>query len=296
MDKLKAMQVLLSIIDTGSLTAAAKSLDSSLPSVVRTLAALESHLQVRLLNRTTRSIALTEEGKRYVLSCRQLVAGIDEAEKDLNDQHTQPTGLLRVTAPVQFGQMYVVPAAIKFMKQHNKLRCDVQLNDRVVNLIDERVDLGIRIGELPDSTMTFQSLGSTRRVVVASPEYLRNNTKPIHPKDLVTANCIGAPNAGVRSWRFQVKKSELQVAVKGNMEFNLVEPAIQACAAGMGIGMFMSYQVAPLIKDKRLVVLLDDFELPRRPISVVYPQARLLPVRTKLFIQQLKVELKTASL
>jgi DNA-binding transcriptional LysR family regulator len=292
MDKLKAIQVFVRIVDTGSLTGAAKSLDSSLPAVVRSLAALEAHLQVRLLNRTTRSIALTAEGDQYLLRCRQLLSAVEEAEDALAEQMTEPSGLLRVTAPVQFGQMYVVPAAINFMKRYKKLRCDVQLHDRVINLIDDSFDLGVRIGELADSTLIAQTLGSTRRVVVASAHYLKQHNMPLLPQDLLRANCIGSPNAGHHSWRFQVNGRQIQVAVSGTMQFNLVGSAVQACVEGVGIGMFMEYQVAPLLRDESLVVLLEKFELPPHPVSVVYPQASFLPLRTKLFVQWLKDELK----
>lgn len=293
MDRLKAMQVFLRIVDSGSLTAAANSMDSSLPAVVRSLATLEAYLQVRLLNRTTRRIALTEEGKQYAAHCRQILGAVEDAEKALVIQSTEPTGLLTITAPVQFGQIYVAPAAVRFMQRYDKLRCHVVLHDRVVSLIEEGVDVGVRIGELADSTLIAQSLGSTRRVVVASPAYLKKRGIPQHPKDLLSTNCIGSPNADHHSWRFQIKGKQYQLAVTGNMEFNLVAPAVDACAAGLGIGMFMSYQVAPLLKNKRLIVLLEKFELAPRPISVVYPHASYLPARTKLFIQWLKDELKT---
>mgnify|MGYP001616894147 FL=1 len=292
MDKLKAMQVFVRIADTGSLTAAARSMDSSLPAVVRSLATLEAYLQVRLFNRTTRRIALTEEGKQYLGNCRQLLSAVEDAENALTVQNTEPSGLLTVTAPVLFGQLYVASAVTRFMQRYDKLRCNVILLDRVVNLIEDGIDVGVRIGPLDDSSLIAQPLGSTRRVIVASPEFLELHTIPKHPMDLQDANCIISPNSTNQLWSFQENGKQLNVSVSGNLEFNQVAPAVEACAAGLGIGMFMSYQVEPFLQKNRLIVLLEKFELPPRPINVVYPHVRFLPTRTRLFIQWMKEELK----
>ncbi len=159
------------IADAGSLTAAARSLDSSLPAVVRSLATLEAELQVRLLNRTTRRISLTEEGRQYLADCRHVLAAVEEAEKTLTAQSSEPSGLLSVTAPVLFGQMFVVPVVTRFMQRYGKLRFHVTLLDHVVNLVEEGIDVGVCIGAL---TIRARSPGSasTRRVLVASPEFV----------------------------------------------------------------------------------------------------------------------------
>ncbi len=292
MDKLKAMQVFVRIADSGSLTAAARSLDSSLPAVVRSLSTLEAQLKVRLFNRTTRRIALTEEGKQYLASCRQLLTAVDDAEMALTQQSSEPSGPLTVTAPVLFGQMYVAPAITRFVQRYDKVRLHVILLDRVVNLLEEGIDVGVRIGSLDDSTLVAQSVGSTRRVVVASPEFLSRHGLPRSPRDLQKLNCICTLNPDNSSWSFQHNGKPLSVAVSGNIEFNQVAPAIEACASGLGAGMFMSYQVEPLLREGRLVLLLEAFELPPRPINLVYPHARLLPTRTRLFIEWMKQELR----
>jgi len=292
MDKLKAMQVFVRIADAGSLTAAARSLDSSLPAVVRSLSILEAELQVRLFNRTTRRIALTEEGKQYLANCRHVLSAVEDAETALTAQSREPSGLLTVTAPVLFGQMYVVPTVTRFMRRYDKVRFHVVLLDRVVNLLEEGMDVGIRIGSLDDSTLVAQSLGSTRRVVVASPEFLLRNAVPKIPGDLQNFNCVGSSNSS-NLWGFQRDGKPLQVTVSGNVAFNQVAPAIEACASGLGFGMFLSYQVEPLLQARKLVVLLESFELPPRPINVVYPHARLLPARTRLFIEWMKEELRS---
>lgn len=290
MDKLKAMRVFVRIAEAGSLTAAARELESSLPAVVRSLAALEAALQVRLLNRTTRRMALTEEGKSYLESCRQVLAAVDDSEAALAAQRSEPSGRLTMTAPVQFGQMYVVPAVTRFMQRFEKVRFNVVLLDRVVNLLEEGIDLGVRIGPLDDSTLVSRPLGSTRRVVVASPKFLARHGTPALPRDLRHFNCIGLPNLGGQ-WGFQRDGKPMSVQVSGAIEFNQVAPAIEACAAGLGLGMFLSYQVEPLLRARRLAIVLEAFEVPPRPISLVFPHARLLPARTRLFMDWLQKDL-----
>ncbi len=291
MDKLKAMQVFVSIADHGSLTAAAQALESSLPAVVRTLASLEKNLQVRLLNRTTRRSSLTEEGKHYLESCRQILSAVSDAEAALTVDASEPSGQLTITAPVLFGQMYVAPAVTRFAQRYAQMRCNVLLLDRVVNLLEEGIDVGVRIGPLEDSTLIAQPVGSVRRVVVASPQFLERNGIPQHPRNLLNSNCIRLSATTGSWWAFQEKGKQFTVPVMGNLDFNQVAPAIEACMAGMGFGMFISYQVAPYLAQHQLVAVLQDFETAPRTISVVYPHARLLPARTRLFIEWIKQEL-----
>jgi DNA-binding transcriptional LysR family regulator len=291
MDKLRAMQVFVQIADKGSLTAAALAMDSSLPATVRTLAALESHLGARLFNRTTRRIALTAEGRSYLEHCRSILAAIADAESSLASDTTEPMGEITITAPVLFGTMYVMPAINRFLRRYDKVRCNVRLLDRVVNLNEEGIDVGIRIGELADSTLVAQQIGSIRRVVVASPAYLRKHGAPKHPNDLHQHNCIRFVGTTGAWWRFQENGRELQVATKGNLEVNHAGAAASACVDGLGIGAFISYQVAPHIADKKLKVILEQFETAPRPINIVYPHARLLPARTRVFIDWMKHEI-----
>lgn len=292
MDKLKAMSTFMRIADAGSLTAAARVLDYSLPAVVRSLAALEAHLGVRLFNRTTRRISLTEEGKHYLENCRRVLSAVEDAEAALTAEAAEPAGNLVITAPVLFGQMYVAPAVTRFVQRYDKMRCSVLLLDRVVNLLEENIDVGIRIGQLEDSLLIAQPLGSVRRMVVASPDYLRRHKLPKHPRDLLKANCVGFSAATGSWWTFYEESKQFNVPVTGNLEFNHAAPAIEACVAGMGFGMFISYQVAPYLKQKRLKIVLEEFEPPPRPINVVYPHARMLPTRTRVFIECIRQELR----
>lgn len=292
MDKLRAMQAFIHIADEGSLTAAAGVMESSLPAMVRILAAYEAQLGVRLFNRTTRRISLTDEGRRHLDSCRQILAALDDAESALSADAAEPAGHLTITAPTLFGQMHVAPAVTRFVQQHEKMRCSMVLADRVVNLLEESIDVGIRIGTLDDSSLVAQPVGQIRRVVVASPGWLRRHGTPRHPKDLLQANCVRVTDH-VPTWGpFNDKGRPLRLTVSGNLAFNQIAPAVQACAAGAGMGMFFSYQVAPFLKTRQLRIVLENFEPPAHPIHVVYPHARLLPTRTRVFIDWIKQELR----
>ncbi|WP_372659342.1 LysR family transcriptional regulator [Hydrogenophaga sp.] len=291
MDKFRAMETFVHIADAGSLTAAAWAMGASLPAVVRSLAAYEADLGVRLFNRTTRRISLTLEGRNHLESCRRLLAAVHDAEAALKDDAHEPAGQLHLTAPVLFGEMHVTPIVARFVQQHPQMRCRVVLLDRVVNLLEEGFDLGIRIGELDDSSLVAVPLGQIRRVVVASPGFLRQHGVPQHPNDLLDANCVRhaghTPTWGV----FRDGNKSLKLAVNGNLEFNHIAPAVQACVAGVGLGQFLSYQVAPMLEQGQLQTVLEDFEDAPRPIQLVYPHARLLPTRTRVFIDSIRKEL-----
>ncbi|GAB3661291.1 LysR family transcriptional regulator [Ramlibacter alkalitolerans] len=291
MDKFRAMQTFVEIADAGSLTGAARTLGSSLPAVVRALAAYERELGVRLFHRTTRRISLTDEGRAHLERSRHLLAALQEAEAALSAGADHPTGRLHITAPVLFGQMYVAPLVTRFVRRHADLRCTLLLLDRVVNLLEEGQDLGIRIGRMEDSSLVAQQLGQVRRVVVATPALLRAQGTPQHPRDLQRMDCIRIIGHRAGWGDFQENGRVFQVPVNGSLEFNHVWPAVQACAEGAGFGMFFSYQVEPLLAQRKLRLVLGEFELPPRPISIVYPHARLLPARTRAFIAFAREEL-----
>jgi DNA-binding transcriptional LysR family regulator len=290
-DKFRAMQTFVGIAEAGSLTAAARTLGTSLPAVVRSLAAYERELGVRLFQRTTRRITLTEEGRQHLERSRHILSALQEAEAALRAEASTPAGHLHVTAPVLFGQMYVAPVVTRFVQRHPGMRCTTLLLDRVVNLLEEGLDLGVRIGRLEDSSLVAQPLGEVRRVVVATPALLRRAGVPRHPRELQGRDCIRVLSGRTGWGDFQENGRVFQVPVTGHLEFNHVWPAVQACADGAGFGIFFSYQVEPLLQRKQLRVVLEDFELPPRPINIVYPHARLLPARTRAFIEFARQEL-----
>ena len=290
MDRLKAMQAFVQIADQGSLTRAAESLGSSLPAVVRALAALEAHLGVRLFHRTTRRLSLTDEGRRYLASAREVLLAADAADRALTTEARELAGHLTIAAPVLFGHMYVAPAITRFMQRHEKVRCSVLLHDRTVNLLEEGVDVAIRIGALDDSSLVAQPLGTIRRVVAASPEFLARQGVPQHPRDLAGAPCVRGRIGAPLQWTFFDGGRRIGVTPDHPVQVNHPAPALEACGVGSGFATFFSYQVLPHVAAGRLQLVLEDYEPPPRPVSVVYPNARLLPARTRAFIDWMKAE------
>lgn len=292
MDRFRAMQTFVHIADAGSLTAAAQAMGSSLPAVVRALAGYEENLGVRLFHRTTRRIALTEEGRAHLDHCRQVLTAVAEGEAALRQDLAEPSGLLTITAPVMFGQLHVAPLVTRFLQRHPLVRCRVMLLDRVVNLLEEGIDVGVRIGPLEDSSLIARPLGHIRRVVVASPAFLAQQGTPTHPRDLQVAPCVSRLD-GVSAWGpFRDQGKTFRVPVNGRLAFNHNAPAIDACLKGMGFGQFLSYQVAQHVKSKALTIVLSEFEDAPRPLQLVYPHARLLPARTRVFVEWIVQELR----
>jgi len=286
MDKLHAMAAFVQIVDKGSLTLAAESIGTSLPSVVRTLAALEESLGIRLLNRTTRRISLTQEGRHYLARCRSILAEIDEAETELSSQRQEPRGELRVTAPVLFGRLHIAPIVTRFVRQFNKTSVELLLLDRVVNLVEDGIDVAIRIGHLADSSLIAIPAGHIRRVVCASPKYLKDRGLPQEPNDLLKHDCLRltglAPSA---VWNFHSKGRTIAVPVNGPFVCNQAAATIDACVDSLGVGTFLSYQVAPWVVQKKLKLILVDYEPPPIPLSIVYPHAKLLSARVRVFAE-----------
>jgi DNA-binding transcriptional LysR family regulator len=294
MDKLRALQAFIAIVDQGSLTRAAASTGSSLPATVRTLAALEKQLGVRLLQRTTRRLALTEDGRQYLERARRIVADVEEADRLLGAQQAAPAGTVGVTAPVLFGQLHVAPAVQRFVREHPRARVNLVLLDRVVNLVEEGLDLGIRIGPLADSTLVAQQVGRMRRVVVASPGLLRRQGLPHHPKELGAQPCLRFNGSDGGLWLFNEAGRDFQVAVQGPIECNLSAPMIEACAAGLGFARCLHYQARAQLQARRLRVILAEFEVEPWPVHITYPSARQLSTRTRVFIDLLKNELEAS--
>lgn len=293
MDALSAMRAFVEIVDRGSLTAAAESLDRSLPTMVRTLAALERSLGTVLLRRTTRRMSLTEEGRVYVERCRRILADVEEAGELVGPRRGEPRGPLRVTAPVLFGQMHVAPAVLKFLRRHPAVQVELLLLDRVVDLVDEGIDAAVRIARLADSSLIAIPVGKVRRVVCASPDLLRAGGEPERPEDLADRPCVRFRGiAPGNAWHFLEAGREFTVPVGGGFATNQTTAAIEACAAGLGFGLFLSYQVAPEVRAKRLRVVLREFEPAPIPVSLVYADARLLSPRLRAFLDWMKQRLR----
>jgi DNA-binding transcriptional LysR family regulator len=294
-DKLRAMACFVRIVEKGSLTAAAIDLGQSLPSVVRTLATLEQELDVTLLNRTTRRIHLTDDGRRYLEYCRLILSHVRDAEASLHTQRSVPHGRMAVTAPVAFGQRYVAGTVSEFLQLYPNSMVDLLLVNRIVNLIEEGFDAAIRIGHLEDSSLVAIPLTRVRRVVCASPGYLRRHGVPEHPDDLRNHRCVRFTGLAPRSeWPFRVGSRRVSVPIANSLICNDAGAAIESCASGLGFGSFLSYMVAPLKKSGALQYVLEGFEIEPLPVQFVYPQSRILSVTVGAFAELCVKKLKHA--
>src|SRR5574343_718487 len=282
MDKLNAISTLVAIVDHGSLTKAGQHLDMSLAAVVRTLAGLEESLGVRLINRTTRRLSLTDEGRDYVERCRRLLADVQDMEAVLTDRQQRPSGRLAITAPVMCGRGQVVPVVSDFLASHPEMRIDRLLLDRVMDLLEEGIDLAIRIGALPDSSLVGISLGSTRRVICASPALLASTGMPMQPADLGGQPVIRFTGLSDGSdWTLTRGNERVKLSLREVFAANQVDAALAACRKGLGFGRFFAYQVREALADGSLVSVLDTWDATPVPVSVVYPHGRLQSPRIR---------------
>lgn len=292
MDKLKLMEAFVAIADEGSLTAAARRQGGSLPAMVRALAKLETHLGVRLLNRSTRRIALTEEGRLYLARCRRVLADIDDAEAALAERGP-PAGTLTLTAPVMFGRLHLAPLVGEFLAAQPAMKVNLLLLDRVVDLLEEGIDLALRIGRLQDSSMVALPLGEIRWLACASPAFIARHGMPAAPEALGAMPCIRMlGNPALAPWRFGSGAAERVVEVGGALATNQLDVAVDACRRGLGVGRFLSYQVADALRSGELVEVLHGFAPPPSPVNLVYPHSRLLSARVRAFIEACRPQLQ----
>lgn len=285
MDRLEAMRVFIAVADAGSLSAAGRRLGMPLTTVSRKVLALEEQVGVRLIARTTRHLALTEPGRRYLETCRRVVADIDEAEQDLLGAHSALRGELALTAPVVFGRLHVLPVVIAFMRAFPEVDVRLLLLDRNVDLIEEGQDVAVRIGELSDSSLIATRVGTVRQIVCASPAYLEARGVPQAPKDLAQHDCISFTVLGQPDrWSFAGGRRERRVRVRSRLVVNTAEAAVDAAVAGLGITRVVSYQAARPLAEGALRLLLEDFAPPAVPVSLLHREARLPPARVRRFV------------
>jgi DNA-binding transcriptional LysR family regulator len=301
MDKLLAMRAFVETAEHGSIKQGAAALGKSAPTVVRMLAELERELGVVLLRRNTRRMSLTEEGDRYLDHCRGILAAVVEAERGLVAERGEPQGKLRITAPVLFGQLYVMPALVDFSRRYPAIQLDVLLVDRLVDLVAEGVDAAIRIGPMSDSLLVARTVGRMHRTVVASPEFLDRVGHPAHPTELASSPCVLYSGITTSAdWRFEEASADggrhgFAVTVHSNFRVNQSAAAIQACIAGLGFGKFAAYQTAAAIAEGKLVPVLREFECAPIPVTILYPQVRMMPPRLRAVLDWLSTRLETCS-
>ncbi|RON38795.1 LysR family transcriptional regulator [Pseudomonas frederiksbergensis] len=285
MDRFQEMQVFAAVAQEQSFSAAARRLGMSAASVTRAVAALEKRIGTLLLTRTTRSVHLSEAGQRYLEDCRRILAEVQEAEDSAAGSHAQPRGQLTITAPVLFGDLFVTPLMVSYLNQFPEVTINGLLVDRVVSMVEEGIDVAVRIGELPDSNQHAIRVGEVRRVICASPAYLNAHGRPRHPEALAGAPVVATSSIGqLRTWPFLDKGQPISVRPEPRLVVTANQAAINAACLGLGFTRVLSYQVASKLAAGELEIVLADFELPPLPIHVVYQGGRKAPARIRSFV------------
>jgi len=287
MDRLEAMATLLAVVEAGSLSAASRRLGTPLTTVSRRISDLEGHLKTRVLNRSSRLVTLTDAGQAYVQACRRILDDVGEAERAASGEYSAPKGELTVTASMVLGRLHVVPVAAAFLDAYPEIALRLRLSDRVVDLAEEHVDLGVRIGALSDSSsLLARRVGSVRRVVCASPGYLARRGTPRTPADLSGHDCVTfAGFARPGAWDFPSGgESVSAVPVHSRLTVDAAEAAVTAAVAGAGVTCVFSYHVAEAVRAGSLAVLLREFEPPPSPVSLVHVGGGLLPLKVRAFL------------
>lgn len=285
MDRIDAMQVFVAVADLEGFAPAARKLKLSPSAVTRLIAALEERLGARLLQRTTRSVTLTDAGSRYLERARRILADVEEAERAAEGERTRPSGRLVVSAPLGFGRLHVSPVMSVYLKRYPEVSGELRLEDRMINLVEDGIDLAVRIGHLADSTLVARHVGEMRRIVVASPTYLKTRGEPNTPEAIASHDTIQFGTAvGVAGWRFLEAGKEIRTTYAPRFSSNSSDAAIQYAAEGGGLTRVMAYQAAEALKAGKLRIVLEKFELPALPIHIVYPTSRLLSAKVRTFI------------
>ncbi|CCD92666.1 putative transcriptional regulator, LysR family [Bradyrhizobium sp. ORS 375] len=282
MDRIDAMQAFVTVAELTGFAPAARRLKLSPSAVTRLVAGLEEHLGVRLLQRTTRSVTLTDAGRRYLERTRRILADLEEAELAAESERLQPVGRFVVSAPVGFGRLHVGPVMAAYLSRYAEVAAELRLEDRQINLVEDGVDCAVRIGHLDDSSLVARQVGSMRRIVVGAPAYFKIHGEPRAPEALAKHETIQFGPAG--EWRFVKDGKELRIAVSPRLVTNNADAAIQYAEAGGGVTRVMAYQAADGLRGGRLKRVLMKYEPPPVPIHIVFPSSRLLSAKVRAFI------------
>jgi DNA-binding transcriptional LysR family regulator len=285
MNRLESMGVLLAVADAGSLSAAGRKLGMPLATVSRKISDLEAALKTRLLIRTTRQLTLTESGRGYIAACRRILEDVNEAEREAAGEYSAPRGELFMTAPVVFGRLHVLPVLTEFLQSYPEVTVRFALGDRIFNLLEDHVDLAVRIGTLPDSGLICTQIGSVRRVLCASPEYLSRKGTPARVRDLADHDCVSFDLfATGDTWRFRVEGADEIVPIHPRLTVSTAEAAIDAAVAGLGVTCVLSYQVESALRAGDLALLLESSEPAPVPVSLVYSSQGRVPLKLRALL------------
>jgi DNA-binding transcriptional LysR family regulator len=285
MDRLEAMSIVLAVAEAGSLSAAARRLNTPAATASRKISELEAHLRTKLFDRTARKLVPTAAGSCFVGASKRILADLLEAERAASGEYSAPTGELIVTAPVNLGRLHLIPILAEFLRLYPKIDVHLVLVDRIVSLPEDHVDVALRVGVLPDSRLIALRVGSVRRVVCASPAYLWARGTPSTPDDLASHDCISYEGilAG-NAWRFVRDTMETTVSVRPRLFVSHVEAACDAARAGIGVARVFYHHVAPAIEAGTLVTVLEDFEPTPLPVNLLYTSHPFLPIKVRAFL------------
>lgn len=295
MDKYQEMRVFTAVVDAGSFVAAADGLGMSKAAVSRYVSDLEQRLGARLLHRTTRKLSLTAEGEVFLARSREILASIEDSEAEISTRSHMASGLLKVSVPVSFGIQHLAPLWSEFVQAHPRVSLDVQLADRIMDLVDEGFDLAVRIARLPDSTLVSRKLTSTRLVLCASPEYLRTKGVPAHPNELAGHDVIGYSLLAMGDqWQFAGPEGTVTVKVRPHMWSNNGDTCLAACVRGIGIQLQPTFLIARELTSGQLVEVLAQYRSVELGIYAVYPTRKFVMPKVRALVEFLSAKLADA--
>ncbi|MFB2893123.1 LysR family transcriptional regulator [Aerosakkonemataceae cyanobacterium BLCC-F50] len=292
MDRIECMKSFVRTVETGSFSSVARELETTQPTISKQIAALEEYLDVQLLIRSTRSLRLTDEGTHFYEHCKRVLEAVAEAEASVG-QRQKPSGLLRVNCPVSFGQFQIVPRLKAFLDRYPDIKVDLIVTDQFVDLVEEGVDLAIRVGNLQDSSLIAHRIGTTRRVTIGSTSYFEKAGKPQTPEDLIHHNCIVYTRLSTgNEWHFQGLHGLVKVKVSGNFQANNSTAVREAVLSGLGIAVSPIWLFGDMVHQGAIEVVLKDYQPTPLPIHAVYRRGRFVPAKVRSFIDFLADEFR----
>ena len=294
MDRFESMSVIVSVAEAGSLSAASRKLGVPVPTISRKLADLEAHLNVQLFQRSSRRMSLTQAGRSYVEACKRIIEQVDDAEREASGEYRTPTGDLTVTSPWGIGHLHLLPLACEFLRVYPDIKLRLLLSDRVLSAVENGIDVGIRIGPLPDSSMVATRIGSIRVVACASPAYLAARGTPCSPKDISGHDCITIDDTSApRVWKFAKNGVEITTPIVSRLTVNTSEAAVGAAVLGAGIARVMSYKIEAERRAGSLAIILDAFQTEALPVHILYTERKPMPLKLRVFLNWLTPRLKS---
>jgi len=293
MDRLEAMSIIVAVTETGSFSAASRRLNKPVATVSRMVAELEARLKAQLFQRSSRQMTLTDAGRSYIEACKRIIEQVDDAEREVSGEYRIPKGDLAITSPWGLGHMHLMPIAVEFMNAYPEIALRLVLTDRIVDTVEENIDISIRIGNLADSNLIATKVGSVRFVLCASPVYLAEHGHPGEPAELAMHDCISVDSlAPQRSWKFIKDGREMVAPIRSRLTVSDSEAAIEAAIAGAGITRVMSYKMEAARRAGQLVVMLEKYEQEPWPVHIVYAERKPVPLKLRAFLNWMTPRLK----